>query len=117
MTEAGYSLNSKATTEGCHLERSKAAWLAQSRDLLFAWEKQVSPLRSASLREATTPVEMTGYFEIEPLPNTQRQELLRRGASNSDLFRKYHVYLDVVSAIQYYPESYETRLKELFPSS
>ncbi|MEP6642944.1 MAG: hypothetical protein ABJA69_00505 [Acidobacteriaceae bacterium] len=25
----------------------------------------------SSLREATTPVEMTGYFEIEPLPQNR----------------------------------------------
>ncbi|MEP6645262.1 MAG: hypothetical protein ABJA69_12240, partial [Acidobacteriaceae bacterium] len=45
-----------------------------SRDLLLDGEKQVSPLRVASLREATTPVEMTGYLGIEPLPNSRQRE-------------------------------------------
>jgi len=48
-------------------------------------------------------------------PNTQRQDLLNKGAEGSELCRKYHVYLDLVTVIDAYPEDYETRLTEVFP--
>ena len=41
-----FASRSKAITQDCHLERSKAGGFAESRDLLFAWEKQVSPLHA-----------------------------------------------------------------------
>jgi hypothetical protein len=48
-------------------------------------------------------------------PNTQQQEFLNNGAEGSALHRKYHVYLDLVTVIDAYPEDYETRLTEMYP--
>ena len=48
-------------------------------------------------------------------PMQQTEGLLRAGAKGSGLHRQYKVYLDVVSAIQYYPEDYDHRLTEMFP--
>jgi hypothetical protein len=49
-------------------------------------------------------------------PNTQQQEFLNNGAEGAALHRKYHVYLDLVTVIDAYPEDYETRLTEMYHS-
>jgi hypothetical protein len=48
-------------------------------------------------------------------PNTQQQDFLQKGALNSPLHLKHHVYLDVVTVVDAYPEDYETRLTEMYP--
>jgi hypothetical protein len=57
-------------------------------------------------------------FDLDVLaitPNVQRQEFLSAAAEGSELHRKYGVYLDLVTAIQSYPENYDQRLSEMFP--
>ena len=67
-------LNSKATTEVAISSEAKppvernAVRRGKSRSLHYAM---------SSLREATTPVEMTGHFEIEPLPKLSRGKKLK----------------------------------------
>ena len=44
-------------------------------------------------------------------------ELFERSGRNSELHRKYHVYLDRVTVIDAYPEDYEDRLTEMYPGA
>lgn len=56
-------------------------------------------------------------FDIDVLaitPNSQRQEFLEHAAQGSVLHRKHGVYLDLVTAIQAYPEDYDQRLSEMY---
>jgi hypothetical protein len=48
-------------------------------------------------------------------PNTQRQDLLHKGAEGSELYRKCRVYLDFVGVIEAHPKDYESRLTEMYP--
>jgi hypothetical protein len=48
-------------------------------------------------------------------PNRQRNDFVNLAGKGSQLHKKHGVYLDPVSAIQYYPEDYETRLMEMYP--
>ncbi|MGE5112913.1 MAG: DUF6036 family nucleotidyltransferase [Acidobacteriaceae bacterium] len=48
-------------------------------------------------------------------PNEQTRALIDAGAKGSALHKKHKVYLDHVTAIQYYPEDYEQRLAEMYP--
>jgi hypothetical protein len=56
-------------------------------------------------------------FDIDVLaitPKSQRQEFLEHAAQGSVLHRKHGVYLDLVTAIQAYPEDYDRRLSEMY---
>jgi len=56
-------------------------------------------------------------FDIDVLaitPNSQRKELLEHAAQGSVLHRKHGVYLDLVTAIQAYPQDYDQRLTEMY---
>ncbi len=56
-------------------------------------------------------------FDLDVLaitPNVQRQEFLQAAEEGSELHRKHGVYLDLVTAIQAYPENYDQRLSEMF---
>lgn len=47
--------------------------------------------------------------------NEQTYALIESGSKGSELHKKHKVYLDHVTAIQYYPDDYERRLTEMFP--
>ena len=56
-------------------------------------------------------------FDIDVLaitPSSQRQEFLEHAAQGSVLHRKHGVYLDLVTAIQAYPQDYDQRLTEMY---
>jgi hypothetical protein len=48
-------------------------------------------------------------------PKQQIERLVQLGGKGSELHKKHRVYLDLVTAIQYYPEDYDHRLTEMFP--
>jgi hypothetical protein len=48
------------------------------------------------------------------IPSTQLKDFLDKGGEGSELHRKYKVYLDRVTVIQYYPEDYDQRLAEMY---
>ena len=55
----------KATNQGCRRERSKAAWLCVvERPAVRRGKSRSLHFIVSSLREGTTPVEMTGYLKL-----------------------------------------------------
>jgi hypothetical protein len=53
---------------------------------------------------------------LDIAPSTQRREFLQKGTEGSELHLKHHVYLDLVTVIEAYPEDYETRVTEMYPA-